>query len=173
MEDDSYPRNIGSGIPIKDLSHQACLEKLHGLMEYDKLLAEQAELRENGIYRGIGVAGFIKGTAPSPVGYYGAGGARIAAQDATTVKLEPSGGVIVALGVTDQGQGVDTVMEQIAAAAIGCHMDQVRAISGDTDAIPYGGSTLHPELPLSGAKPPTSAALDLRREILHMAGILL
>ena len=110
-------------------------------MEYDKLLAEQAELRENGIYRGIGIAGFIKGTAPSPVSYCGAGGARIAAQDATTVKLEPSGGIIVALGVTDQGQGVDTVMEQIAAAAIGCHMDQVRAISGDTDAIPYGGGT--------------------------------
>ena len=65
MEDDLYPRNIGSGIPIKDLSHQACLEKLHGLMEYDKLLAEQAELRENGIYRGIGVAGFIKGRPPA------------------------------------------------------------------------------------------------------------
>ena len=157
MEDDSYPRNIGSGIPIKDLSHQACLEKLHGLMEYDKLLAEQAELRENGIYRGIGVAGFIKGTAPSPVGYYGAGGARIAAQDATTVKLEPSGGVIVALGVTDQGQGVDTVMEQIAAAAIGCHMDQVRAISGDTDAMPAAAHA-HPELPLSGRSPYQAAS---------------
>ena len=77
MEDDSYPRPIGSGIPMKDLSHQACLEKLYGLMAYEDLLSEQTELRKKGIYRGIGVAGFIKGTAPSPVGYYGAGGARI------------------------------------------------------------------------------------------------
>ena len=46
MEDDSYPRPIGSGIPMKDLSHQACLEKLHGLMDYENLLAEQVELRE-------------------------------------------------------------------------------------------------------------------------------
>lgn len=173
MEDDSYPQIIGSGLPMKDLSHQACLEKLRGLMNYDDLRAEQAELRKKGIYRGIGVAGFIKGTAPSPVGYYGAGGARIAAQDATTVKLEPSGGVIVALGVTDQGQGVDTVMEQIAAAAIGCPTDMVRAISGDTDATPYGGGTYASRATAIGGEATYQAALDLRREILHMAGILL
>ena len=173
MEDDSYPRPIGSGIPMKDLSHQACLEKLYGLMAYEDLLSEQTELRKKGIYRGIGVAGFIKGTAPSPVGYYGAGGARIAAQDATTVKLEPSGGIIVALGVTDQGQGVDTVMEQIAAAAIGCSMDHVRAISGDTDATPYGGGTYASRATAIGGEATYQAALDLRREILHMAGILL
>lgn len=173
MEDDSYPQIIGSGLPMKDLSHQACLEKLRTLMNYDDLRAEQAELRKKGIYRGIGVAGFIKGTAPSPVGYYGAGGARIAAQDATTVKLEPSGGVIVALGVTDQGQGVDTVMEQIAAAAIGCSTDMVRAISGDTDATPYGGGTYASRATAIGGEATYQAALDLRREILHMAGILL
>ncbi len=173
MEDDSYPQIIGSGLPMKDLSHQARLEKLRGLMNYDDLRAEQAELRKKGIYRGIGVAGFIKGTAPSPVGYYGAGGARIAAQDATTVKLEPSGGVIVALGVTDQGQGVDTVMEQIAAAAIGCSTDMVRAISGDTDATPYGGGTYASRATAIGGEATYQAALDLRREILHMAGILL
>ena len=173
MEDDSYPRIIGSGLPMKDLSHQACLEKLRTLMNYDDLRAEQAELRKKGIYRGIGVAGFIKGTAPSPVGYYGAGGARIAAQDATTVKLEPSGGVIVSLGVTDQGQGVDTVMEQIAAAAIGCSTDMVRAISGDTDATPYGGGTYASRATAIGGEATYQAALDLRREILHMAGILL
>lgn len=173
MEDDSYPQIIGSGLPMKDLSHQACLEKLHGLMNYADLRTEQAELRKKGIYRGIGIASFIKGTAPSPVGYYGAGGARIAAQDATTVKLEPSGGVIVALGVTDQGQGVDTVMEQIAAAAIGCSMDMVRAISGDTDATPYGGGTYASRATAIGGEATYQAALDLRREILHMAGILL
>ena len=173
MEDDSYPQIIGSGLPMKDLSHQACLEKLHGLMNYDELRAEQAEFRKKGIYRGIGLASFIKGTAPSPVGFYGAGGARIAAQDATTVKLEPAGGVIVALGVTDQGQGVDTVMEQIAAAAIGCSMDMVRAISGDTDATPYGGGTYASRATAIGGEATYQAALDLRREILHMAGILL
>ncbi|MEK9647126.1 MAG: molybdopterin cofactor-binding domain-containing protein, partial [Alphaproteobacteria bacterium] len=173
MEDDGYPRKIGTGIPMKDLSHQACLEKLRTLMDYEALRREQAELRKQGIYRGIGIAGFIKGTAPGPEGYYGAGGARIASQDATTVKLEPNGGVHVCLGVTDQGQGVDTVMEQIAAAALGVPVEQVRAISGDTDAVPYGGGTYASRATAIGGEATYQAALDLRREILDMASKLL
>ncbi len=173
MEDDGYPRNIGTGIPMKDLSHQACLEKLRTLMDYEALRREQAELRKQGIYRGIGIAGFIKGTAPGPEGYYGAGGARIASQDATTVKLEPNGGVHVCLGVTDQGQGVDTVMEQIAATALGVPVDHVRAISGDTDAVPYGGGTYASRATAIGGEATYQAALDLRREILDMASKLL
>lgn len=173
MEDDSYPRQIGAGIPMKDLSHQACLEKLNTLMNYADLRTEQAELRKQGIYRGIGIAGFIKGTAPSPVGYYGAGGARIAAQDAAVVKLEPAGGIMLALGVTDQGQGVDTVMEQIAAAAIGVPIEQVRAISGDTDATPYGGGTYASRATAIGGEAVYQAARDLRAEILEVASKLL
>ena len=173
MEDSSYPRSIGAGITMKDLSHQACLEKLRQLMDYDALRQEQAEYRDRGIYRGIGIAGFIKGTAPSPVGYYGAGGARIAAQDAATVRLEPSGGVLVHLGVTDQGQGVDTVMEQIAAAAVGVPIEQVRAISGDSDAVPYGGGTYASRATAIGGEATYQAGLDLRREVLEIAGQLL
>lgn len=173
MEDASYPRESGAGVTMKDLSHQACLEKLLELMKYDDLRAEQAALRERGIWRGLGIAAFIKGTAPSPVGYYGAGGARIAAQDAATVKLEPSGGVLVHLGVTDQGQGVDTVMEQIAAAALGVPAERVRAISGDTDAVPYGGGTYASRATAIGGEATYQAARDLRREILEMAGHLL
>ena len=64
-------------------------------------------------------------------------------------------------------------MEQIAAAAIGCSMDHVRAISGDTDATPYGGGTYASRATAIGGEATYQAALDLRREILHMAGILL
>ena len=173
MADDSYPRKIGAGIVMKDLSHQGCLEKLRAMMNYDALRRERDALRLEGVYRGIGVAGFIKGTAPSPVGYYGAGGARIAAQDAATVKLEPSGGILVHLGVTDQGQGVDTVMELIAAAAVGVPVERVRAISGDTDAVPYGGGTYASRATAIGGEAAYQAALDLRREILEIAGQLL
>ena len=77
-------------------------------------------LREQGIHRGIGIAAFIKGTAPGPRGYYGAGGAPIASQDACMIKLEPKGGIICAVGVTEQGQGTDTVMAQIAPALSAC-----------------------------------------------------
>ena len=173
MPDDGYPVTSAGGIRLKDLSHQHCLELLVKRMNYDALRQEQAELRKKGIYRGIGVAAFIKGTAPGPHGYYGMGGAPIASQDACTIKLEPGGGIICAVGVTEQGQGVDTVMGQIAASVLGVPMEQVRVISGDTDATPYGGGTYASRATAIGGEAVFKAAHDLRAEILSIAGTLL
>jgi len=173
MEDDSYPRMTASGIEVADMSHQACLETLVERMKYDDLCAERDSLRQKGVYRGVGIAAFIKGTAPGPAGYYGAGGAPIASQDAATVKIEPSGNIICAVGVTDQGQGVDTVMQQITAGALGVPPEMVRVIEGDTDATPYGGGTYASRATAIGGEATYQAAMALRAELLVLAGALL
>jgi carbon-monoxide dehydrogenase large subunit len=173
MPDDGYPTTSASGIKLKDLSHQRCLDALVDSMDYAALRADQARLQEKGIHRGIGIATFIKGTAPGPRGYYGVGGAPISLQDACVIKLEPNGGVICAVGVTDQGQGVDTVMGQIAAATLGVPIDSVRVLSGDTDATPFGGGTYGSRATAIGGEAVYQAACDLRQEILELAGILL
>ncbi len=173
MPDDGYPAVTAAGIHVQDMSHQACIKALAGRMDYDALRAEQAGLGRQGIHRGIGIAAFIKGTAPGPAGYYGAGGAPIASQDACTIKLEPAGGIICMVGVTDQGQGVDTVMGQIAATALGVPLESVRVISGDTDAVPYGGGTYASRATAIGGEATYQAACALRGEILILAGVLL
>jgi carbon-monoxide dehydrogenase large subunit len=173
MPDDSYPRVTAAGIKVADMSHQRCIDVLVERMRYAELREEQARLRTKGIHRGIGIAAFIKGTAPGPRGYYGAGGAPIASQDACTIKLEPGGGIICAVGVTEQGQGVDTVMGQIAASVLGVPMEQVRVISGDTDATPYGGGTYASRATAIGGEAVLQAAHELRKEILMLAGTLL
>ena len=77
------------------------------------------------------------------------------------------------VGVTDQGQGVDTVMGQITAATIGTPIDSVRVIEGDTDAVPYGGGTYASRATAIGGEATYQAALSLRKEILEIAGALL
>jgi carbon-monoxide dehydrogenase large subunit len=173
MADDSYPRVTAAGIKVMDMSHQRCLDTLVGRMNYAALRDEQAQLRQKGVHRGIGIAAFIKGTAPGPRGYYGAGGAPIASQDACTIKLEPGGGIVCAVGVSEQGQGADTVMGQIAASVLGVAMEQVRVISGDTDATPYGGGTYASRATAIGGEAVFQAAHELRQEILTIAGTLL
>ncbi len=173
MPDDGYPRRTASGVHVQDLSHQACLEQLVARMNYAGLRAAQAQLRGRGVFRGIGLAAFIKGTAPGPEGYYGAGRAPIASQDACTMSLEPSGGVLCAVGVTEQGQGADTVMRQIAATAVGVPAESVRVISGDTDATPYGGGTYASRATAIGGEATLLAGRALRAEILRIAGALL
>jgi carbon-monoxide dehydrogenase large subunit len=173
MPDDGYPAVTAGGIKVKELSHQKCLAALERRMDYAALRAEQAELRKQGIYRGIGIAAFIKGTAPGPNGYYGIGGAPISLQDACTISLGPGGGIICAVGVTEQGQGVNTVMGQIAATTLGVPLEQVRVISGDTDATPFGGGTYASRATAIGGEAVLKAAGELRAEILSIAGALL
>src|SRR5262245_1350973 len=89
------------------------------------------------------------------------------------IRLEPNGGVLCSVGVKEQGQGTDTVMAQIAAAALGVAIDDVRVISGETDAVPYGGGTFGSRAVAIGGEAVHRAACDLRQEILVMAGQLL
>ena len=70
--------------------------------------------------------------------------------------------MICAVGVTEQGQGADTVMGQIAASALGVPMESVRVISGDTDATPYGGGTYGSRAAAIGGEAVYQAARDLR-----------
>src|SRR6202166_2101493 len=101
IPDDGYPCAAPSGIRFEKLSHHAALDKIVKMMGYDALRAEQAKLRAQGIYRGIGLASFIEVTNPSAA-FYGVGGARISAQDGATLRLDAQGSLIVHSGVTEQ-----------------------------------------------------------------------
>ncbi len=171
--DDAYPAVSASGIKLKDLSHQRCLDLIVERMRYEELRGEQARLRRQGVQRGIGIAAFIKGTSPGPLGYYGSGGAPISLQDACVIKLEPNGGIICAVGVTEQGQGTNTIVGQVAATALGVSIETVRVISGDTDAVPYGGGTFGSRAAAIGGEAVYQAARALKSEILAIAGELL
>jgi len=72
---------------------------------------------------------------------YATGGARISSQDGTTIRLEPSGRLTVISSVTEQGQGTDTILAQVAAATVGVAIEDVRVVTGDTMVTPYGGGT--------------------------------
>src|SRR3954465_1111364 len=140
IADDAYPYTFPSGIKFEKLSHHKTLELLLEKMDYRALRAEQAELRQQKIYRGIGLAAMIEVTNPSPA-FYGVGGARISAQDGATLRLEPTGMLTVLASVTEQGQGTEAIFAQIAASAVGVSLDKVKCMTGDTGVTPYGGGT--------------------------------
>jgi len=172
IADDAYPYTFPSGIKFEKLSHHQCLERLLALMDYEKLRAEQAALRRRGVQRGIGLAAMIEVTNPSPA-FYGVGGARISAQDGATLRLEPTGMVTVLCSVTEQGQGTDGILAQIAASALGVTMEKVRVITGDTAVTPYGGGTWASRGAGIGGEAVLQAARALRSNILDVAAVVL
>ncbi|MBC7380350.1 MAG: xanthine dehydrogenase family protein [Burkholderiaceae bacterium] len=172
IPDNAYPATGASGIKLEVLSHEVCLAKIEALMDYPALKAEQAALRAQGIYRGIGFATLIELTNPSAA-FYGVGGARIASQDGATLRLDPSGAVVVLCGVGEQGQGTDGIYRQIAADAVGVDLELVRVITGDTEVTPYGGGTWASRGAGIGGEAVLLAGQALRANILKLAAVIL
>jgi len=172
MRDGSYPRTSPAGMSFEALSHEQSLDTLLDMMDYPGLRAEQARLRGQGIYRGLGFASFIELTNPSPF-MYGMGGAPISAQDGCTVRIDPDGSVLAATGVTEQGQGTEAVMRQIVAEAVGVAIAQVRVLTGDTLTTPYGGGTWACRGTGIGGEAALQAGLAVKAAALTVAGAML
>ncbi len=106
--------------------------------------------------RGIGVALVMQGTA---IPYLDMG--------AASIKMNDDGSFNLLVGATDLGTGSDTVLAQMAAEILGCHLDDVVTYSSDTDFTPfdkgaYASSTTY----ISGAavaRAAEQAAAGIRR----------
>lgn len=172
IRDDAYPCTSASGMKLDDLSHHKTLEKLVETMGYDGLRAEQQRLREQGIFRGIGLVSMVEVTNPSPM-FYGVGGASIASQDGATVRLDAGGALHISSSITEQGQGTNAIMAQIAAGAFGVDIGRVRVTTGDTATVPYGGGTWASRGAGIGGEAMLQAAYALKQQVLDVAAVIL
>lgn len=168
---DSMPCVLPSGLKMDGCSFHACLDKLLQVMDYDALRCEQAELRQRGIYRGIGIATFVEPSAYGPP-YYGPTDARISVQDGCTIRLEPSGVFRCITSITDQGQGTLIGINQIVAETLGVPVQHVEMVSGDSAASPYGGGAWASRGMAVGGEAALKAARDLKAHLLKLAAAI-
>lgn len=172
VRDDAYPCASPAGLKFESLSHHASMDKLLAMIGYETMRTEQAALRQQGIYRGIGIASFIEITNPSAA-FYGVGGARISSQDGVAVRLDATGSVTCQTSITEQGQGSESLTAQIVGSVLGVSMDRVRVVLGDTDNTPYGGGTWASRGAGIGGEAALQAAKVLRKNILDVASAIL
>jgi carbon-monoxide dehydrogenase large subunit len=169
---DMYPHTSPTGYFFERLSHEEALDKLLELSDYRALCAERNRLRHQGVYRGLGLCAFVELTTPGPA-FYGVGGARISSQDGCTIKLEPSGKLTCMTGVTEQGQGTDTMIAQVVASTVGVPMEDVRVLTGDTMVSPYGGGTWASRGAGIGGEAALQTGKAMRANILRVAAAML
>lgn len=172
VADDAYPMTSATGMKYDDLSHQKTLRKLVEVMDYAAVRADQEKARAQGRHLGIGFVSLVEVTNPSPM-FYGVGGAPISAQDGATVRLDAKGALHVASSITEQGQGANTVVAQIAADVFGVSVDRVKVTTGDTAMTPYGGGTWGSRGTGIAGEAVLLAAQDLKAQVLEVGGIIL
>ena len=171
LTSEDFPCTTQGGIQLQELFLHTCLDKLCDLMDYKGLRDEQNRLREQSVYRGIGVATFIEQTAMG-AGLYGPSGQPVTAQDSCRVRFEPSGDVRCEVSCTDQGQGTIAVIGQLVAEVLQIPFEQVSVIAGDSHG-PYGGGAWASRgLAISG-EAAYAAAQGLKQRVLSIAAALL
>ena len=161
-----------NGLDFGALSHHACLEHLLTLMDYPALRGEQRAGRAHGRHLGIGLAAFVEMTAPGPA-FYGAARVPIGAHDGCVLRLEPGGGLTCVSSSTDQGQGIDTALQQLLADAFTLPLGSVRIVRGDTAMTPVGGGAWASRGLVVGGEAALGAARMLRETLVRVAAALL
>src|SRR5437667_10478502 len=89
------------------------------------------------------------------------------------MRLDAQGAIICKSGVTEQGQGAEAVLAQVAATAFGVPIERVRVIMGDTDNTPYGGGTWASRAAGIGGEAAWQAGKALRQNVVAVAGSIL
>ena len=138
----------------------AVLESALRASGYEEFRRAQAGLRARGVYRGIGISGYVEGTAIGPF-------------EGATVKVDLAGHVIVATGAVSSGQGHETSFAQVAADALGVPLDWVTVIGGDTAAVPFGVGTFASRSAVTAGSSIHDAATQVKEKLVKAAANLL
>jgi carbon-monoxide dehydrogenase large subunit len=138
-----FPNERPHGFIYDSGDYDGTLDRCLEMLDLEGFRREQAELRERGVYRGVGFSTYVEicGLGPSralgPDGWGMQGGYFESAQ----VRVHPTGSVTVYTGTSPHGQGHETGFAQIVADRLGVTPDVVDVIHGDTNTGPFGKNT--------------------------------
>jgi aerobic carbon-monoxide dehydrogenase large subunit len=122
--------------------------------------ARQAQARKEGRYLGIGMANYVEGTGRGPF-------------EPVSVRIGENGRIHVASGAAAMGQSTKTMLAQVVAEQLGCDMNNVSVVTGDTAAIDYGMGGFNSRQAVMAGASAHAAAQKVRAKALTVAAHML
>ena len=154
------PYRDGNPLVYDSGDFRAALDAALEASGYEAFRKEQPALRARGVWRGIGISGYVEGTAIGPF-------------EGARVTLDLAGRVLVATGAVNSGQGHETSFAQVAADALGVPLDWVTVVGGDTAAVPFGVGTFASRSGVTAGNSIADAARAVRAKVVAAAAALL
>jgi len=140
--------------------YPAALEKVLALSAYAQFPRRQKEALAQGRHIGIGIGSYVEGTGLGPF-------------EGVTVRVLENGKISVQSGAASQGQGHETMLQQIVAEQLGAKLEDIRVICGDTAAIPMGVGTFASRITANAGPSAAIAAEAVREKVLKLAARVL
>jgi carbon-monoxide dehydrogenase large subunit len=165
---DEFPFPQVSGAMLDSGEYAKALRTVLEMIGYDGFPALQEQARSEGRRLGLGI-----GQELIPEGCSMPGSLLLNGCDGTEVRVSPTGEVTVLTGVTSPGSGNETGIAQIVADALGCTLDRIRVVQGDTESCPWGFGNYSARSIIIGGSAAHQAATDLREKMVEVAANML
>jgi carbon-monoxide dehydrogenase large subunit len=163
-ESKDFPYATATGLIYDSGDYEKSLDLALKKADYKKLRQEQAKLRKEGRYLGIGVSTYVEICGMGPSSAMPAGG-----WESATVRVEPTGRVSIMTGSSPHGQGQETSFAQLGAEVLGIDPEQVQVIHGDTSIVPYGIGTFGSRATAVGGTAAYKALLKVKEKLARIA----
>jgi aerobic carbon-monoxide dehydrogenase large subunit len=141
-------------------NYPRCMELALEALDLPAARREQARLRAEGRYLGIGVANYVEATATVP-------------HESATVRIAADGRVTVITGAAPQGQGHVTMFSRLVGSLLGIDPETIDVLTGDTALIPEGGGTYGSRTAAIGGSAALLASRAVRDKAVRIAAHLL
>jgi len=163
-ESKDFPYATATGLIYDSGDYEKSLDLALKKADYKKLRQEQAKLRKEGRYLGIGISTYVEICGMGPSSAMPAGG-----WESATVRVEPTGRVSIMTGSSPHGQGQETSFAQMGAEVLGIDPEQVQVIHGDTSIVPYGIGTFGSRATAVGGTAAYKALLKVKEKLARIA----
>jgi aerobic carbon-monoxide dehydrogenase large subunit len=151
---------LGTAVVLDSGDYAGLLDRALAGIRWDALQATLRERRARGEAVGAGLAVFVEKSGLGPF-------------DGVKVSVDVSGAVEVVTGAASIGQGVETVIAQICADALGVDYRRVRVVHGRTDRIDFGMGAFASRVTVMTGEATRIAATQVRATAVELAAELL
>ena len=141
--------------------------------DYEGMRKAQAEAREAGKLRGVGVVCCIEASGPAPSAVAGSLGSAVGFWESGEVRVHPTGQISVFTGSHTHGQGHETTFAQVVADELGVPLESVEVVHGDTGRVNFGMGTYGSRSACVGGSALVRSAEKVRAKVLKIGAHLL
>ena len=137
-----------------------CMELAVEALDLPTIRREQARLRGEGRYLGVGIVNYIEATATGP-------------HESAIVRVARDGRVSLVTGAAPQGQGHVTMFSRLVGGILGTAPEEVDVVTGDSDLVADGGGTYGSRTAAIGGSAAFLAARSVRDQAIRVAADML
>src|SRR5438132_3839925 len=163
------PYTAATGHPYESGDYPAGLDAALSAFDYLPARAKQAQARASGRLVGIGLSTYVEFTGAGSSTFKGRGMVGIPGTDTARVWIDEDGRLRVQTSCPEIGQGVQTTLAQVAAAALGVDAGSVIVEQTDTAKVGRGTGSFMSRSSVTAATSTHRASQQLRQEILDAA----